>query len=352
MEPKERVERVLKREKVDKIPFTIYENKLPQCTIERILRNDGLCIVKRVSVYKTVYPNISFKTITYCEEGIEYVKTIIETPLGELETTNRKTSETGDFTTWKVSHIFKSPEDYKKIIFMIKDAKYLPCYEEFIKLEKECGNDVFLRGNIAPTPLHQIMVDFMGLEKFSEEWIERRDEIEKLYNVMVEKLREIYPILAESPCFAFNFGGNETGDVMGRERFEKYVIPLYYEAGEILHKKGKVFGPHLDGNNKIWADLIAKAPIDYIEAFSPYPDTDMEFEEAYNLWKDKILWINFPSSLHLSSEEKIKETVEKFIKIAKKDLRLIIGITEDIPRDRWQKNLMCISEIINKFPLL
>jgi hypothetical protein len=351
MAPKERVEAVLRRKKPDKIPFTIYENKLPQCSVERILRNNGLCIVKRTSVYKIVYPDISFKTITYTENGIEYTKTLIDTPLGQLETTIRKTSDTEEFTNWTVTHIFKTPDDYKKILCMVKNAKYIPDYEKFIQMEKECGDDVFLRGNIALTPLHEIMVHFMGIEKFAEEWAERRDEIEKLYKVMVERLREIYILISDSPCYAFNFGGNETGNVMGRERFEKYVLPLYYEAGEILHKKGKIFGPHLDGNNKVWADLIANSPVDYIEAFSPFPDTDMEFEEAYNLWKDKILWINFPSSLHLSSEEKIKETVSKYIEIAKKDYRLIIGITEDIPKDRWQKNLLCISEIINKNPL-
>lgn len=351
MEPKERVENLLKRKKVDKIPFTIYENKLPQCSVERILRNNGLCIIKRISVYKVVYPDIPFKTITYTENGIEYTKRIIETPSGELEETIRKTSETGNFTSWKVSHIFKTPDDYRKILFMIKNAKYLPDYERFIELEKECGGDVFLRGGIALTPLHEIMIHFMGIEKFAEEWTERRDEIENLYKAMAERLREIYKICADSPCFAFNFGGNETGNVMGRERFERYVLPLYYEASEVLHKKGKVFGPHLDGNNKVWADLIEKAPIDYIEAFSPSPDTDMKFEDAYNLWKDKILWINFPSSLHLASEEKIKEIVYKYIEIAKNDLRLIIGITEDIPEDRWQKNLLLISEVINNYSL-
>lgn len=351
MEPKERVEYVLKREKPDKIPFTIYENKLPQCSVERTLRNNGLCIVKRVSVYKIIYPDVFFKTITYTENGIDYTKRIIETPFGQLEETSKKTSQTEDFTSWRVSHLFKTPEDYKKILFMVKNAKYIPTYENFIELERICGNDVFLRSGIAATPLHEIMIHFMGIEKFSEEWAERRDEIENLYKAMSERLKEIYKICAESPCFAFNFGGNETGNVMGRERFEKYVLPLYYEASEVLHKKGKVFGPHLDGDNKVWADLIEKAPIDYVEAFSPSPDTDMEFEEGYNLWKDKILWINFPSSLHLSSEEKIKETVYKYIEIAKKDFRLIIGITEDIPKDRWQKNLLLISEVINNNPL-
>jgi len=31
------------------------------------------------------------------------------------------------------------------------------------------------------------------------------------------------------------------------------------------------------------------------------------------------------------------------------DKRLIIGITEDIPEDRWQGNLLAISGAINEF---
>ena len=45
--PKERVQMTLCGEFADKVPFTIYESKLPQCSVERQLRNEGLCIVDR-----------------------------------------------------------------------------------------------------------------------------------------------------------------------------------------------------------------------------------------------------------------------------------------------------------------
>ncbi len=70
--------------------------------------------------------------------------------------------------------------------------------------------------------------------------------------------------------------------------------------------------------------------------------------EALDAWPAKFLWINFPSSVHLASIEKIKRTTREIIDAAAGTNRLIIGITEDIPEDRWQGNLLAISEVINE----
>lgn len=348
MTPKRRVEAVLKGEKVDRIPFTIYESKLPQCSVERQLRNEGLCIVnRRYPVFKTISPNVVYETHTYSENGVEYTRQIIKTPVGDLYTIHRPAG----FTSWCVSHLFKTPDDYKKILFMIKDQKCEPSYEEFLKAESMLGDDVILRAGIGSTPLHQVMIHWMGIETFAVEWAERRDEIEKLCDALTENLRKIFPIVAKSPALHANFGGNETGDVMGRERFAKYVVPLYNEAGEIFKKHGKLLGAHLDGNNKVWADLVANSGLHYIEAFSPAPDTDMTIEEAFKVWKDKIIWINFPSSLHLSSFEEIEKATRRIIEASLPDKHLIIGITEDIPEDRWQKTLPVILKVINEMKI-
>ncbi|MCS7254693.1 MAG: uroporphyrinogen decarboxylase family protein [Armatimonadota bacterium] len=348
MTPRRRVEAVLMGEKPDKIPFTVYENKLPQCSVERQLRNEGLCIVeRRYSVFRIQTPNVRVESISYTENGVLYIRRNYYTPVGELFTIERPAG----FTTWHICKLFKSPEDYKPLLFMIKDQQIEPTYESFIRAQEMLGEDVTLRVNIGSTPLHQIMIHWMGLEKFAVEWLERRDEIEKLYNAMVEKHRKIYEIVAHSPALHVNYGGNETGDVMGRERFEKYVLPLYNEAAEVLHPHGKLLGAHLDGNNRVWADLVAQSGLDYIEAFTPSPDTDMTIEEAFKLWKDKVLWINFPSSVHLKSVEEIEETARQIIEASKPDYRLIIGITEDVPEDRWQGNFLAISRVINSYRL-
>jgi hypothetical protein len=231
---------------------------------------------------------------------------------------------------------------------MVQDREYEPCYESFSKADAEAGEGVILRSSVGLTPLHEIMISWMGVETFAIEWAERRDEILKLYDAMMDQKRKLYPLVAKSPVLHLNYGGNETGDVMGRERFEKYVIPCYAEACEIMHKHGKFIGAHLDGDNKVWADLVAASGLDYIEAFTPAPDCDMALKEAMEVWPDKVLWINFTSSAHLLPDEGVEGETIKLLKESAPGDRLLIGITEDIPPHRQHGSLLAISRTIHK----
>jgi hypothetical protein len=344
MTPRARVEAALRGEMPDKVPFTVYERKIPQCTIERQLRNEGLCIVVRtVPVVRTITPNVTAESHIFHEEGVCYTRTIYHTPVGDLSTLTRPAG----FTSWHVEKIFKTPDDYKPLLFLIQDRQYLPNYAAFERAQADFGEDGFFRGAVGSTPLHEIMITMMGVETFAIEWVERRDEIMKLYDALVEKLRSLYPLLADSPALAFNYGGNETADVMGRERFEKYVAPHYDEAAEVLHKKGKLLGAHLDGNNRVWADIVARSGLDYVEAFTPAPDTDMSMADAREVWADKVLWINYPSSVHLSSIETIEEVTRQILRDAAPGDRLLVGITEDVPEDRWRENFLAISRVLD-----
>ncbi len=348
MTPRERVEAILNGRPADKVPLTIYEYKIPQCVVERQLRNEGLCIVeRRVPTVITERPNVRIETHRYTEDEVVKVRTTYHTPVGDLY----QIDQPADFTSWHLSKLFKSPDDYKPLMFLVQDEQYLPDYEEFAKAERERGEDFILRTSVGGTPLHTIMIHWMGHETFAVEWYERRDEVLKLYDAMVEKKRELYPLVARSPASHANYGGNEVPEVMGVERFAEYVVPLYNEAAEVFHKHGKLLGAHMDGNNKPWAHLIAGSGLDYVEAFTPAPDTDMSLADALGAWPDKVLWINFPSSLHVASIERIEEVTRDLIEQAGDTNRLIIGITEDIPADRWQQNLLTISRVINEMAI-
>jgi len=344
MTPRQRVEAALRGEIPDKVPFTIYESKIPQCVVERQLRNDGLCIVVRtVPVVYSITPNVTSESRTFREKGVGYTRTTYHTPVGDLATLTRPAG----FTSWHVEKLFQKPEDYKPILFTIRDRQHRTNYEAFTRAEADFGEDGFFRGAVGASPLHDIMIGMMGVETFAVEWAERRDEVMKLYDALVENLRAVYPLLADSPALAFNYGGNETGDVMGRERFAQYVVPHYDEAAEVLHKKGKLLGSHLDGNNRVWADLVARSGLDYIEAFTPAPDTDMSMADARRIWRDKVLWINYPSSVHLASIETIEETTRQILRDCAPGDRLLVGITEDVPEHRWRGNFQAISRVLD-----
>jgi len=344
MTPRERVEAVLRQEVPDKTPLTMYDTMTPQCEAERQLRNEGCCIVKRLSVVAIRSPNVKTTSHTYAEDGRPRVRNVHETPVGTLTDVR----EPAGFTSWRIERMFKGPDDYKALRFLVDDRRYEPNYEPFAAAERDFGHDAIFRAGIALTPLHEIMIHWMGVEAFAIEWLERRDEILSLYDAIAAQHREIFPLVAKSPASHANYGGNEVPEVMGIERFEKYVIPLYNEAAEVFHEHGKLIGAHLDGNNKPWAHLVAASGLDYVEAFTPAPDTDMTVAEALEAWPGKVLWINYPSSVHLSSIEVIEQTTRELIHQAAPGARLIIGITEDIPKDRWQQNMLAISRVIRE----
>ncbi|MEM3388326.1 MAG: hypothetical protein QW491_02745 [Thermoproteota archaeon] len=85
MEPRERVNNVLKGKMPDKIPWLIYSNHLPRGSFERRMREMGLGLDERCSIYKTFMPNVKIESRTVGD----YVYTTYRTPVGELNSKTR-----------------------------------------------------------------------------------------------------------------------------------------------------------------------------------------------------------------------------------------------------------------------
>jgi len=347
MTPRERVEAVLHGERPDRVPFTIYETKLPRCEAERRLRGEGVCLVAHSpSVFRKISPNVARERTTYAEDGISYVRTRIRTPEGELSSLERVSPE-GD-TTWVVEWLFKGPDDYRALLRMVRDEAYVPDYESFIRAQGVMGEDGFLMADIGSPPFQHVMESLMGLVNFAQEWMERRDEVLRLYDAVAESRRRLYRVVAESPALAANYGGNVTSEVVGVKRFEAYYLPHYDEFAEVMHARGKKVGVHFDTN--VWAlsEAIGRSRIDYVEGFTPRPDTDMSVAEARCAWPDKVLWVNFPTSVHQERVETVEETMRQVLFEAAPGDRFMVGITERMPPERWRESLSTILRVVQE----
>jgi hypothetical protein len=186
------------------------------------------------------------------------------------------------------------------------------------------------------------------MEDFCIQWMENRDEILKLCDLVARKRREVFPIAAESPARFFSLGGNVVPEITGPEGFERYYLPYYEEAWEALHPKGKLLSSHLDANCKRLAPLIARSKLDCIEAFSPAPMTDMTLGEARAAWPDKILWLNFPSQVHLKPDDEVERfTVDMLNQVERVD-GVLMGLTETVPAHRWQGSFTAIMDGLDR----
>lgn len=105
----------------------------------------------------------------------------------------------------------------------------------------------------------------------------------------------------------------------------------------------------MDGDNAIWASDLAHSSVDVVEAFTPSPDTDMSMRQARDVFRNKIIWANFPSSVHVASAEKVRETTKEILRAVFPGDRFLLGITEDIPRESWRGSLNAILDILEGY---
>jgi len=349
MNSRQRLEAIFAGEMVDRIPFSLKGWRIPQCQAELELRSRGMAVLDSHPVYAVHSPNVQTDTWTYAEGGAAYTRTRIRTPAGELSTLSRSGGGSRtESTSWRVELLFKRPEDYKAIEAMYEDRIYVPTYESFLRAEQQVGEVAYFKTGAPGSPLHDIIYGIMGIDAFAVEWSERRDAVLHLHEVIARTQRPIYEIVARGPAKVVQCGGNYSPQVLGKERFIEYVLPHWEEIGAVLHAGGKLLGCHLDADNALWAKQIGASPLDWIEAFTPAPDTDMTLAQARQAWPGKVLYINFPSSVHLAGPERIAATTRQLVRESAPGDRFVIGITENVPEHRWRESFRVIMDTLDE----
>ena len=319
---------------------------IPQCSVERTLRNRGLCIVNRETpVVRSHRPNVKTSRHTYTDGGRRLVRTVHETPAGTLTTED----EPAGYTEWRHELMFKSPDDYRALLYYIDDEQFETCYDEFARAQEDNGGDAIFRARFGPEPLQALISGrMMGMTDFCMQWMDNRDEILELYAAMVEKRRQLYPLVARSPALIANYGGNVMPEITGPEMFREYYLPHYNEAAAVMHENGKLIGCHLDDDCGLLSSAIAETDLDYIEAFTPAPTTDMTVAQARVAWPDKTLWLNFPSDVHLKADAEVTTVTEGLVDEAVTPRRLIIGISDEVPWTRWRQSFAAVMDGLEK----
>ena len=338
---KTRILNALKGNDTRHIPFTIYALFMEKCTFERELREQGMCYVQHSRSYSIVQKECSVKEIHYLDKnGEKVVRTEYHTPFKTLFLEQIPRPEL--FTSITRKHIFKDADDYKALLWLVNDMKAIPQYEKTQSLVNYLGDDFAVRDQIPLEPLQQmITTTYMDIMTFSIEWYDNRDEILKIYSAFRELNRSIYSIVAEGPLEFVNYGGNVIPAIIGKQNFVKYYIDNYNEAAEIVHKRGKLIGTHLDDNNTIIMEEIGNTDLDYIEAYDPAISPPLDI--AFKAFKNKAIWINWPSPWHYVSEDKIIGLTQELISQKSKNDRLLIGVTENMPIGRER---LLLSQIL------
>ncbi len=345
MLPRQRVERALRGENPDQIAFTVWEDSIPRFELASQLHDTEICIVADgPPVFETIHDAVRIERTEYSSSGTAYERVCIETLEGELSELLQLAPEHG--STWNLERLFKSPQDYRPLTALIEDQQYQPSCEAFARAQEVLGGNIFIRPHLGYSPMQCIIHDLMGLKTFAVEWTERRDQVLALYQALVENHRRLFPVVAASPAPVVSYDDDVDAYIVGLDRFERYYLPLYDEFADILHQRDKLLGVRFDTRTWMLEEAIGRAKIDYIEGFTPPPDGDLGIAQALHAWPEKVLWINFPPSLHLEPIAEVEAAVRRLLGEADSGRRVLIGIFGSGPAGHWRDNCAAIARAL------
>ena len=357
MNPRERILALLKRESPDRIPFSHFERHLPRGEMERKARNMGMGLL----CYRPCYTeSVSGVKITTQEEPGSVITTY-DTPIGSLTEVMRVGVGYGQALfgrDWRgiqplrTQYLVKKPEDYRVLKFVIENTHYKPYYFPVEDQLRRLGDDGIVITTLPYEPMQRLLVTWVGTRLYID-LRRNREEVEGVCSALGQKYEEeLFPIAAGSPSEVIAFGGNIDSVLVSPSMFERYYLPAYEKCWKVIHSEGKLLNVHMDGKLKALTELIAKSRVDVIEAVTPPPMGDLPLDVALSAWKEKIIWVNFPSAISTALGPRpsvVKEyLIDQLEKTIPSERMMLVASTENyVP----EENIVAMAEVMEQATL-
>lgn len=303
---------------------------------------DGSVFTARLNGVETRVQHDGGETVT------EYI-----TPVGTVSTKSRESEELrrAGIGSMEVEHLIKRPEDYDVVHYLVEHTEYVPAYEAYLAYEREIGEDGVPMVSAGHDPMHRIMREIAGYNRFYYDLYDYPDRIERLYRTLYEKMKELWKVLAESPAFFILHGVHFDSTMTPPPLFDRYFTPYFQEFNTYMHAHHKVITFHADADSRLLLNAVVEAGFDMAECFTCAPMVSCTLEEARQAWGDKIIiWGAIPSTIlcePVSNEEFEGYMDDLFTTIAPGNA-MILGVGDNVMPEADINRVIRIGEMVEE----
>jgi uroporphyrinogen-III decarboxylase len=236
----------------------------------------------------------------------------------------------------RVSFPFKDAKDYDALQFLIEHTDVVENFDAYGKFVDEIGQDGIALPFTGWLPAHQLMIRYMGYERFYFELHDHPNRIEALIDALTEQQLEILALAADCPAQAIEVGANYDEQMTPPRVFDTFFAPFYRRAREILSSAEKVLVVHGDGEMNQLLERLMTCGVQVVEALTPKPMTSIDLAQTRALWGDQVAtWGGLASTVLTETfpEDQFERyLVELFRTVAPGD-RFILGFGDNVPTD-------------------
>ncbi|MFA6110158.1 MAG: hypothetical protein WDA75_15430 [Candidatus Latescibacterota bacterium] len=349
-----------RRERPDRLPFFHYWRHSQVGWAERECRNRGMgiCWVRPGYVERLHHVEVVERPAVI--NGHSAVQRVYTTPVGTVSCAEMREPGTGqwhgqrswkDITPWQVERLIKGPEDYRVVQYMVENTEYVADPFPIEQATDWLGDEGVVLSGLPHSPMQTLMIDWIGSEggRVFYHLADYPDLVEGLYRALCHGRRALHEIAAGDPAPIVLCGDNLDAFLVSPDLFERFFLPVYEEQARLLHQRGKLMAVHMDGRLASLKSLIARTPIDIVEALHPPPMGDLSLAEALAAWPDKCIWVGFPSSVYAEGPEATRAYAVSLLEQAGPGDRLAVAMsTENLVSN---ENLLALTGILEQASL-
>ncbi|MBM4049650.1 MAG: hypothetical protein FJ279_31530 [Planctomycetes bacterium] len=299
------------------------------------------------TLFKQSFDNVEVREKPH---GLETVTEYV-TPVGTLSTRHVWTPELQEagIRSYRVEHLVKQSSDYDVGTYVVEHTRLTPTFDEFAAFDRKVGEDGLTLPFIGYCPMHSLMHDYVGYEKFYLDLCDYPAKVERLHEALLALHRQVWRLAADSPAYAIEYDGNFDEAMTPPPIYEKYFLPTHLECADILHRSGKLMVAHTDGEMKKLLPLVAQSGYDVAEAFTPKPMTSYTISDARRAWGDRVtIWGGIPTVVLTSTftDAHFEAFMLDLFRQAAPGHRFILGFGDNVPTDAVFDRLPTIRHLL------
>jgi hypothetical protein len=318
MTRRERILAATKKQRADRLPFFHYWRHCQIGWAERECRNRGMGMNWARPPYVEKLHGVEVSETRAVVAGRSIIRRTYTTPVGSVFEDEFREPGVGQWHAmrswkgnqpWITERLIKGPGDYRVMQYLVEHTEYVADYFPIEQAIEWLGEEGVVLDNLPHSPMQMLMIHWIGSEggRFFYHLADYPELVEGLCRATSKSREPLYEIAARSPAPIALCGDNIDGVLVNPKLFQKFFMPEYEKQARVLHQNGKLMAVHMDGRIGVLKDLVARTPIDIIEALHPPPMGDLPVGEALSLWSDKAIWLGFPGSIYELGPQATKE---------------------------------------------
>jgi uroporphyrinogen-III decarboxylase len=248
----------------------------------------------------------------------------------------------------RIEYPFKSEADYDALQYLVENTQVVENYEAYAQFIDAIGGDGLALPFSGHLPAHQLMIFFMGYQRFYYELNDHPARLESLIQALENQQQQVLELATASPAEAVEVGANYDEQMTPTPVFEHFFAPFYRRASQILSAAGKPLVVHGDGEMRRLLTSLMECGIQVVEALTPKPMTSIDIANTRRLWKDKVAMWGGLSTVILTQEFS-EALFESFLEDLFRDVapgdRFILGFGDNVPTDASFERVKRIAHV-------